>query len=144
MIKTKYIIHVIYASSLFLIVLAILGYLVWEKTIYTENQETKTNNCLLQATTEYNNSWAYACSKQAETVQFELNNCIEKAKHDSELIWSSASKSAVKNAYLSSVASCKSIYGEPNPAPDCMLPNTAANNLREQLQKNQDLCSKHY
>lgn len=137
----NYLIHLIYAGSLLLAVMAILIYLGWAK-----HQKTlQLQKCIAGAYTDYEAEWAAACRSQAELSETSLSNCLNEAAARAKLAeipGMPSSNLTVKNIYDSLVAQCRSYYSSANPNPNCMLQTNTGKDLNNRLSQNQELCIK--
>lgn len=96
---------------------------------------------MIIAQKSYSDSWASACTENANSVRAALNNCINSSEKSARFITNDGQLLNYKNLYQSYVAQCKLAYGAPNPKSNCLLPNSIAKSLNESLQKDEKMCT---
>lgn len=142
--EKKYLVHIIYAGAFLFAVLAVIGYLVWNKyeiASAAQAKKTKTLVCITEAQENYSQSWAAACNANAKETQDELTNCIISSKKRAQLIADADSYVNYKNLAANYIAQCKTAYGTPNSKSTCLLPASIAKSLNSGLQKSEKLCT---
>lgn len=149
--KPNYVIHLIYALSLFLSVALIITYMVWSKIQLADaakikaqqiaeaesDRQTKIQICLNQAKKNYTTEWAAACLDISRKIQNNIKNCITYA----DSVSSSMPNYNHHKSLLQENAACQTIYGTPDSNPTCALPIQTANSFNSDLSTDQNQCN---
>ncbi len=127
--------------------LIVIGYLVWDKFNTQSQIAAKKKNeliaysiCVGRAEDNYQYNWAYACMKNAETLNKELKACKKLAAAHARYF---ASPYISYERLLSyGVAQCENTYGnESYKKADCLLPSHQADSFNTKLREDKQNCA---
>jgi hypothetical protein len=162
--KPNLFIHLIYSGSFLLGIIAIISYLVWSKHQITiqhnieiqqieqhavlQNQMEQAKKarvlaCLQNAAQAYTADWATACREHAKDAEIRLINCNSSSEKSAKFIAGAGGGGLInyQDLYQNYAAQCNASLENPNPKPNCLLPNSMANGINAALQKAEQLCT---
>lgn len=133
------------SKTVFLSLLIVIGYLVWDKfntqariDAKKEREFTAYANCVSIAENNYVNGWAQACKSNVESSKKELKACKKLA--DAHATYFSSAYSSYDTLLNYGIAQCEHTYGNSSYNPDCSLPSTQANALNSGLKEAKGVC----
>lgn len=91
------------------------------------NRKQVYSDCMEQARSQYDSSWAAACQSVAESSAMELKNCLK-------------DKLVMSNQFMGAEY-CQKTYGSADASPDCILPGKRADTITGYFKHSQDRCA---